>query len=239
MELCSVISESGRDALEEIPGIGSSIAGVIDELCNTGKAHIRHRLEEQLDPAAAIRDLPGIGETLGDRVVSELDVQSLEDLELAAHDGRLASVEGFGSDKVRAIQDMLAARLSQSGAPRPRADERGGSRAGQAEPSTELLLEVDREYREKAERGELQTIAPKRFNPESKAWLPVYDVEKEGWSFTALFSNTARAHEEGKTRDWVVIYWERTDSDEDKQSKGQNTVVTSRRGGDRVVSGRG
>ena len=68
-----------------------------------------------------------------------------------------------------------------------------------------------------------------------RAWLPVLHVEKEGWYFTALFSNTARAHELGKTRDWVVIYYER-DGEED-----QCTVVTERSGalrGRRVVRGR-
>ena len=59
--------------------------------------------------------------------------------------------------------------------------------------------------------------------------------EKDGWSFTALYSNTARAHALGATRDWVVIYFER-DGHED-----QCTVVTERSGplaGQRVVRGR-
>jgi hypothetical protein len=50
-----------------------------------------------------------------------------------------------------------------------------------------------------------------------------------------LFSNTARAHELGRTNDWVVIYCDRGDSD------GQWTIVTSRAGvlrGRRVVRGR-
>jgi DNA polymerase (family 10) len=72
-------------------------------------------------------------------------------------------------------------------------------------------------------------------NPDHEAWLPIYHVEKSGWHFTALFSNTARAHELGTTRDWVVIYHDR-DGDED-----QCTVVTERGGplkGRRVVRGR-
>jgi hypothetical protein len=50
-----------------------------------------------------------------------------------------------------------------------------------------------------------------------------------------LFSNTARAHELGKTGDWVLIFYERG------QQVGQCTVVTERRGlmtGKRVVRGR-
>ena len=50
-------------------------------------------------------------------------------------------------------------------------------------------------------------IAPKRFNPEGKAWLPVMHVTKQGWHFTALFSNTALAHQLNRTQDLVVIYY--------------------------------
>ena len=72
--------------------------------------------------------------------------------------------------------------------------------------------------------------------PEGKAWLPILHAEREGWHFTALFSNTARAHELGRTDDWVVIYF----YDDDHQ-EGQCTVVTEIRGpreGERVVRGR-
>jgi DNA polymerase (family X) len=95
---------------------------------------------------------------------------------------------------------------------------------------------VDREYREKAEAGSLRRIAPKRFNPTGEAWLPVLHTARDNWRFTALFSNTRKAHELGKTKDWVVIY---TQSDTEPES--QATVVTEKRGplsGCRVVRGR-
>jgi len=90
-------------------------------------------------------------------------------------------------------------------------------------------------YRVRAGRDALRRITPRRFNPEGRAWLPVLHTERDDWSFHALFSNTARAHELGRTRDWVVIFYER-DGDE-----GQCTVVTERAGplrGRRVVRGR-
>jgi hypothetical protein len=99
----------------------------------------------------------------------------------------------------------------------------------------ETLLAVDDEYRRRAERDELRKIAPRRFNPEGRAWLPVLHSERDGWTLSALFSNTARAHELGRTHDWVILYYER-DGDE-----GQCTVVTESRGpleGHRVVRGR-
>jgi hypothetical protein len=60
-------------------------------------------------------------------------------------------------------------------------------------------------------------------------------VEREGWKLEALFSNTRRAHELSRTRDWVVIYYRRDGA------AGQCTVVTVRRGrllDLRVVRGR-
>jgi DNA polymerase (family 10) len=96
-------------------------------------------------------------------------------------------------------------------------------------------LKVDATYRRLADAGKLKTISPRRFNPEGKSWLPVMHTEMEGWLFTALFSNTARAHELNKTRDRVVVYYEQDGNEH------QCTVVTEQRGrlkGRRVVRGR-
>lgn len=64
-----------------------------------------------------------------------------------------------------------------------------------SQPGVDLLLDVDREYREKGRAGLLPHIAPRRFNPEGKAWLPVLNTRFGPWHFTALFSNTARGRE--------------------------------------------
>jgi hypothetical protein len=84
--------------------------------------------------------------------------------------------------------------------------------------------------------GQPRLIAPKRFNPTGEAWLPVFHTARGHWRFTALFSNTRKAHELGKTKDWGVIYAYR-----DTEPESQSTIVTERRGslsGRRVVRGR-
>ena len=106
----------------------------------------------------------------------------------------------------------------------------GGSDIG-----VDLLLDVDREYRTRAVGGDLPTIAPRRLNPQGIAWLPVLHTRRGPWHVTALFSNTARAHELHRDHDWVVIYA----YDGDHRER-QHTVVTERRGplnGRRVVRG--
>jgi DNA polymerase (family X) len=64
----------------------------------------------------------------------------------------------------------------------------------------------------------------------------VLHAGRPGWHFTALYSNTARAHELGRVQDWVVVYVE-----DEAHHERQYTVVTSPRGplaGRRVVRGR-
>ena len=103
-------------------------------------------------------------------------------------------------------------------------------------PGVDILLDVDREYREKGRAGSLPRIAPRRLNPEGKAWLPVLHTRFGPWHFTALFSNTLRAHEMHRVYDWVAIFYSDPDGGE-----AQATVVTERRGtltGKRVVRGR-
>lgn len=102
-------------------------------------------------------------------------------------------------------------------------------------PSVELVLALDKEYREKASTGKLKKIAPKKLNPEGKAWLPIMNVEREGWRFTVLFSNTQKAHDLGKTNDWVVVYFD------DGSGEQKCTVVTEHQGpltGKRAIRGR-
>jgi hypothetical protein len=115
---------------------------------------------------------------------------------VAAHDGRLAVVPGIGPRRAAMIRNALAGMLGRAiGRPAPPVEE----------PDIEILLDVDRQYRAKAAAGHLPTIAPRRFNPRGEAWLPILHTERSRWHFTALFSNTARAHELDRTHDWVVI----------------------------------
>jgi hypothetical protein len=234
--LTDILEEEGTEGLERLPTVGKSIASVIQEYVYTGRVGLLERLEGQVSPEDLFTTVPGIGEELARRIHRELNIDTLEELELAAHDGRLENLAGFGERRVRGIRDTLAGMLSRSARRRARRlrwlktqdmlEER---------PSVEIILMADEEYRRKAEAGELPTIAPRRFNPEKRAWLPVLHAEQDGWSFTAMYSNTALAHELGMTGDWVIIYYER-DGEED-----QCTVVTERRGrlaGRRVIRGR-
>jgi hypothetical protein len=99
------------------------------------------------------------------------------------------------------VREQLASILCRSGRQRARLREHAEAalRGALPRPDVETLLAVDADYRDRAARGKLRRIAPRRFNPERRAWLPILHSECAGWHFIALFSNTARAHELGRT----------------------------------------
>ena len=229
-----VLADHGRDGLDQLPGIGRGIASAVAEILETGRWAQLDRLRGSLEPAALFQTVPGVGPELAERIHDALGVETLEALEVASHDGRLGSVPGVGPRRAAAIRAELAELLGRAGLAR-RANPSDAAQGG-PEPAAAVFLDVDREYRDKALAGVLPTIAPRRFNPRGESWLPVLHAHREPWHFTALFSNTARAHELDRTRDWVVIYFH-----DDDHVERQRTVVTETRGpllGRRVVRGR-
>jgi hypothetical protein len=215
----------GIVGLKALPRVGESMARAVGELLTHGRLPILDLLRGTAHPITLLSALPGVGRVLAERIHDELAVETLADLEAAAHDGRLATVAGFGEKRLRGIRDSLASRLG-----RVRVPPSPGPHLTVSE-----LLDVDREYRDKAAAGELQLITPRRFNPMREAWLPILHTRRGTRRYTALFSNTARAHRNGKTRDWVVLY-----SDNDTGST-RHTVITAAFGplrGRRIVVGR-
>jgi hypothetical protein len=161
---------------------------------------------------------------LARQIHEQLGVRTLEELELAAHDGRLSRL-GMGPKRLRGIREALAGRLGRYRFALPVREE----------PNVAELLAVDLNYRAQADAKTLPTIAPRRFNPKQEPWLPIFHTRRGRWRYRVLFSNTALAHRLGRTRDWIVVYFD------NGVSSGQRTVVTENRGdlrGRRVVRGR-
>jgi hypothetical protein len=217
-----ILQAGGRRALRELPGIGDRLSLHLEQLLLTGHMPSIEALGDR--PEDVMATLTGVGPELAKRIADSLHVQSLEELERAAYDGRLSRVPGMGPKRLRGVREALAGRFR-----RPV----GGPVA--EPPPIEDVLAVDRQYRDQASRGLLRQIAPRRFNPTGAAWLPVLKVRKGGRRYRALYSNTESAHRLGKDHDWVVIYYEQGGA------TGQCTVVTETAGamaGRRVVRGR-
>lgn len=223
----NILRREGVGGLIELPAIGRGLAAAVAEIAQTGRLTQLDRLRGSTSPEMLFQSVPGIGPSLAHAIHNDLDIESLEALEIAAHDGRLDAVPGIGPRRAAAVRSGLSSLLS-----RARTEPYMSDKA----PSVKILLEIDQEYRDKAGANDLPKIAPRRFNPEGQAWLPVLHADRRGWHFTALFSNTARAHELNRTGDWVVLFFYDNDHRE-----GQCTIVTETRGplkGERVVRGR-
>ena len=228
-DLYILLQNGGTDALKELPNIGQGIASAIEEILRTGKWGRLERLIGQVDPVKLFQIIPGVGPELAKLIHDELDIDTLEALEQSAHDGSLEKLKGIGPRRVASICASLDSILK-------RVTNRPSTNIRLKDSDISLLLDVDREYRKNAAENKLPVIAPKRFNPRGEAWLPIMHTERNGHHFTALFSNTARAHELGRTNDWVVVYFY-----DDDHHEGQFTIVTEKRGkltGRRVIRGR-
>ena len=221
----AIFEREGVKGLDAIPKVGLGIASAIADMLVMNRWPMLERLRGALPAPLVLQSVPGVGPKLATHLHETLHVERLEDLERAANDGRLAEVPHVGRRRAMAIGAAVERMLGRLRTP---PDDHGAPIAA--------LLDVDREYREKAARGELRRIAPRRNNAAGAAWLPILHTTRGPWHFTALFSNTALAHRLGHTGDWVVVY--AYDGDHVER---QCTVVTERTrplAGRRVVRGR-
>ena len=155
----SLVDREGVDGLDRLPHVGRGIATAIIEMVRTGHWSQLERLRGTADPVALFTVVPGLGHRLAERIHEELHLDTLEGLELAAHDGRLENVPGVGPRRAAAIRANLHAMLV-----RGRDIGRAAGVQGPV-PGVGVLLAIDRQYREQATAGTLSTIAPIRFNP--------------------------------------------------------------------------
>ena len=113
-----LMARGGRKALETLPAVGRAIAAALAEMMVTGRWSQLDRLRGSLVPEALFMSIPGIGPALASRICSELHLESFADLEMAAYDGRLDGVPGFGQRRLamaRAACGARAARPRRSG----------------------------------------------------------------------------------------------------------------------------
>ena len=92
-----LFEEAGISGLDALPGIGPRIAAAIGEILVTGRWGQLQHLRGEVDPAALLRTIPGVGLELAHRLHEGLGVETLEALEVAAHDGRLERLPYIGA----------------------------------------------------------------------------------------------------------------------------------------------
>jgi len=106
--LAGVRADRGR-SLTDLEGIGSDLAAKIGELLDTGRLGLLDELAKQV-PAVAfeLMRVPGLGPKKAKALVENLGLESLDDLEQACRDGRVAELKGFGAKTQASILENTA-----------------------------------------------------------------------------------------------------------------------------------
>jgi DNA polymerase (family X) len=115
----SVEEMARQGRVEELSGVGKTIAEKIDALLDTGSIPSADKLKARIPSGLVeITRIPGLGPKRARLLYDELGVTSLDDLRRAAEQGRLKDVPGFGK---KAEENVLAALAAGAdGRPQPR-----------------------------------------------------------------------------------------------------------------------
>jgi DNA polymerase (family 10) len=131
------IEDVPKDELEDLPGIGESIAEKITEIIKTGSLEYLEELEKEypLDFESFL-SVEGIGPETVKLLFKELEVKNLDDLEKAAKQGKIRKIKGLGKKTEQKILDNIAFAR----------EEKGRSLLGYALPIAEELKNKIREF---------------------------------------------------------------------------------------------
>lgn len=110
------LSSLDAAGLREIPGIGKDLAARIREIVETGDAEFHRELLAEFPPSVLdLLRLQGVGPKTVATLYKELGVRTLDDLELAANDGRIRALKGMGPKKESLILKAIEERKQHSG----------------------------------------------------------------------------------------------------------------------------
>jgi DNA polymerase (family 10) len=108
--LDKVIAE---ERLNQVKGIGDSIQKKILELINTGKLGYYEELKAATPPGLVLMlDIPGLGPKKIKAMHDELKIETIEQLEQACKEGKVAKLKGFGEKTQANICDGINRRRS-------------------------------------------------------------------------------------------------------------------------------
>jgi len=104
------LSAKLRDgSLAAVPGVGPATLAVLRELVETGESSMLERLRETVpEGLLEVVRVPGLTSAKVRTIHELLDVRSLDDLEAAIDDGRLASVRGLGPKTIERIRKGIS-----------------------------------------------------------------------------------------------------------------------------------
>jgi DNA polymerase (family 10) len=134
----SVVRLSQQGRLTELSGVGDTISDKVAELIGSGQIAALQRLVDRNPPGVVpLMRVPGIGPKTAKRVFSELGITTVDEVLVAARDGRISGVAGLGD---RTEQAILA------GLQVPREHKRDRVASGRLRPFAERVAAELREH---------------------------------------------------------------------------------------------
>ncbi len=118
-EVADVYRTGGLKAVEDIPGVGLSIAEKIEELLKTGKSKYYEELKKKTPVnLSELMAVEGLGPRKIGALYKKLGVTNLRELEAAASAGKIKTLEGFGEKSEQNILQGITF-LKSSGGRKP------------------------------------------------------------------------------------------------------------------------
>lgn len=107
-EVEQIVKENGN--LRDIPGVGEAIAKKIQELATTGRLGYYEALRQEFPRGiTTLLEIPGVGPKTALRFTNELGIQTVEELEKAILDGRVASLFRMGDKTAENLLHQIQA----------------------------------------------------------------------------------------------------------------------------------
>ena len=99
-----------ENRLKEIPGVGEAIAGKLAELVTTGHMQYYDKLRAEFpEGIGAFLEVPGIGPRTALLLARDLKITTLDELEKAIEDGRVANLPRMGEKTAQNILHQIKA----------------------------------------------------------------------------------------------------------------------------------
>ena len=112
----NVTNFQDEKAVAKIPGIGKSIALKIKELAATGSLKYLEELSSEFPTGIMeLFSLPGLGAKKIKALYDQLGISSIEHLQKACEDGRVAELPGFGQTTQQKLCESIAKRAAHVG----------------------------------------------------------------------------------------------------------------------------
>lgn len=115
-ELSDLFSRCGKKCIEDIPGVGKSIAEKIEELVTTGKLGYFEELKKKYPfDMLALTNIQEVGPKTALKLYKKLGVKTVDDLEQACGAHKIESVSGMGHKSEQKIMHGISFLKTNSG----------------------------------------------------------------------------------------------------------------------------